>query len=208
MGATLNNLTSDMVAVEAAGVFGLSADDQESQLQVPQLAALDNGQRKDEATSRGKKRRKNFIAPADAEDYEAVEQGRSPTPIPRSSHVRSTPNPPAEAQHARVVIQARVQDGPMLVSIFPKACASLARRICASFHHWGMYSILMDKFPEKWQSSVAEKMTILAQPIASWQIVENECQCVVSAGGSGVCSPHGRGNQATVPSNQLDTEAI
>ncbi|KAJ5549860.1 hypothetical protein N7461_004558 [Penicillium sp. DV-2018c] len=36
-----------------------------------------------------------------------------PTPVPQSSHVPSTPYHPAEAQHARVVVQARVQVGPV-----------------------------------------------------------------------------------------------
>ncbi|KAJ5142870.1 uncharacterized protein N7515_001657 [Penicillium bovifimosum] len=49
------------------------AEDQESQLEVSQLPAVDNAHGKDDKTSRGKKRRKNFIAPSDAEDYEAVD---------------------------------------------------------------------------------------------------------------------------------------
>ncbi|KAJ5543176.1 hypothetical protein N7535_005605 [Penicillium sp. DV-2018c] len=44
----------------------------------------------------------------------SVSPSTSPsTPVSQSSHVSLTPNPPAEAQHARVVVQAHVQVGPM-----------------------------------------------------------------------------------------------
>ncbi|KAJ5581950.1 hypothetical protein N7535_000570 [Penicillium sp. DV-2018c] len=49
------------------------AEDQESQLEVSQLPAVDNAHGKDDKTSREKKRRKNLIALPDAEDYEAVD---------------------------------------------------------------------------------------------------------------------------------------